>query len=72
MNSLNDSGVVAGPAAGQRGHPHRLGGLAGTGLMAALAAMVATTVAAALPRRLASTSRSPMVAQRSRWPGSPW
>ena len=48
MNSRNDSGVVAGPAAGQRGHTHRLGGLAGSGLMAALAAMVATTVAAAL------------------------
>ena len=48
MNSRNDSGVVPGPAAGQTGHPHRLGGLAGTGLVAALAAMVATTVAAAL------------------------
>ena len=48
MNSRNDSGVVPGPASGQRGRPHRLGGLAGTGLVAALAAMVATTVAAAL------------------------
>jgi hypothetical protein len=48
MNSLNDSGVVAGPASGQTGHTHRLGGLAGTGFMAALAAMVATTLAAAL------------------------
>jgi hypothetical protein len=48
MNSLNDSGVVAGPASGRRGHPPRLGGLAGTGVVAALAAMVATTVAAAL------------------------
>ena len=56
MNSLNDSGVVAGPASGQRGHTQRLGGLAGTGVVAALA----------------STSRSPMVAQPSRWPGSPW
>ena len=48
MNSTNDSRVVAGPASGQRGHTHRLGGLAGTGLVAALAAVVATTVAAAL------------------------
>ena len=72
MNSRNDSGVVAGLASGQRGHTQRLGGLAGTGVVAALAAMVATTLAAALPRSLASTSRSPMVAQPSRWPGSPW
>jgi hypothetical protein len=48
MNSRNDRGVVAGLASGQRGHTHRLGGLAVTGLFAALAAMVATTVAAAL------------------------
>jgi Family of unknown function (DUF6069) len=50
MNSMQDSGVVAGLASGQTSHPHRLGGLAGTGLVAALAAMVATTVAAALAR----------------------
>jgi hypothetical protein len=48
MNSMQDRGVVAGLASGQTGHTHRLGGLAGTGLMAALAAMVATTLAAAL------------------------
>ena len=48
MNSMNDSGVVAGLASGQRGHTHRLRGLAVTGLVAALAAMVATTLAAAL------------------------
>ncbi|WP_433471703.1 DUF6069 family protein [Spirillospora sp. CA-142024] len=45
MNSMNDTGVVAGPASG-----HRLRGLAGTGLVAALAAMVATPLAAALAR----------------------
>jgi hypothetical protein len=50
MHSRNDRGVVAGLASGQRSHPHRLGGLAGTGLVAALAAMVATTLAAALAR----------------------
>jgi hypothetical protein len=48
MHSMNDSGVVAGLASGQASHPHRLGGLAVTGLVAALAAMVATTLGAAL------------------------
>src|SRR5258705_9140515 len=48
MNSMNDTGVVAGPASGKTSHTHRLRGLAGTGLIAALAAMVATTLAAAL------------------------
>ena len=48
MNSMNDTGVVAGPASGQTSHTHRLRGFAGTGFIATLAAMVATTVAAAL------------------------
>ncbi|TQS29468.1 DUF6069 family protein [Microbispora sp. KK1-11] len=48
MNSMNDTGVVAGPASGQTSHTHRLRGLAGTGLVATLAAMAATTLAAAL------------------------
>lgn len=48
MNSTNDTRVVAGPAPGQSGHTHRLRGLAVTGFIAALAAMVATTLAAAL------------------------
>lgn len=48
MNSTNDAGVVAGPASGQTSHTRRLRGLAGTGFIAALAAMVATTLAAAL------------------------
>jgi Family of unknown function (DUF6069) len=48
MHSRNDRGVVAGLASGQTSHPHRLRGLAGTGLVATLAAMVATTLAAAL------------------------
>ena len=42
MNSMNDTGVVAGPASGQISHTHRLRGLAGTGFIATLAAMVAT------------------------------
>ncbi|WP_233624952.1 DUF6069 family protein [Actinoplanes sp. ATCC 53533] len=48
MNSLNDAGVVAGPASGRT--THRLRGLAGIGLIAMLAAVVATTLAAALAR----------------------
>lgn len=48
MNSMKDSGVVAGLASGQTSHTHRLRGLAVTGFIAALAAMVATTLAAAL------------------------
>jgi hypothetical protein len=48
MNSMNDTGAVAGPASGKTSHTHRLRGLAGTGFMATLAAMAATTLAAAL------------------------
>jgi len=48
MNSMNDAGVVAGPASGQTSYTHRLRALAGTGFIATLAAMVATTLAAAL------------------------
>lgn len=49
MNSTNDTGVGASrPASGRTSHTHRLRGLAGTGLIATLAAMVATTLAAAL------------------------
>ena len=50
MNSMNDTGVAAGPASGRTTHAHRLRGLAVTGFIAALAAMVATTLAAALAR----------------------
>ena len=50
MNRMNDTGLVAGPASGQTNHTHRLRGLVGTGLIATLAAMVATTLAAALAR----------------------
>src|SRR6266542_4083228 len=53
MNSMIDTGVVAGPASGQTSHTHRLRGLAGTGFIATLAAMVATTLAAALARAIA-------------------
>ena len=48
MNSMNAPGVVAAPASGQTNHFHQLRVLAGTGFIATLAAMVATTLAAAL------------------------
>jgi hypothetical protein len=48
MNNMNDAGVGVGPVTGQTSPNHRLRGLAGTGLIATLAAMVATTLAAAL------------------------
>ncbi|TXS48577.1 hypothetical protein EAO75_16770 [Streptomyces sp. uw30] len=47
MNSMDDNGLVAGPASGRTGHTRRLRRLAGTGSMATLAAIVATTLAAA-------------------------
>ena len=45
---MTDNGVVAGPAADRTRQLHRLRGLVGTGVVATLAAMVATTLAAAL------------------------
>ncbi|MEH1164178.1 DUF6069 family protein [Micromonospora sp. CPCC 205539] len=50
MSSRNDTGVVAGPGSGQASHPRRLRELGGIGLIAALAAMAVTTLAAALAR----------------------
>jgi hypothetical protein len=52
MSNIFDSGVVADPAADKLSHRHRLRGLglAGTGLIATGAAMVATALAAALAR----------------------
>jgi Family of unknown function (DUF6069) len=49
---MNDTGVVAGMASGRTSHTHRLRGLAVTGFTATLAAMVATTLAAALARAI--------------------
>ena len=48
MNSLKDTGVVAGPASDQTNNTRRIRGLAVTGLLATLVAMAATTLAAAL------------------------
>ncbi|MFI7540756.1 DUF6069 family protein [Actinoplanes sp. NPDC049599] len=50
MTSRNDIGVGARPASGRTSPTHRFRGLAGVGLVATLAAMVATTLAAALAR----------------------
>ena len=48
MHSTNDTGVVPGPASGRTSHTHPLRGLAVAGFLATLAAVVATTLAAAL------------------------
>lgn len=48
MDSKKDTAVAAGPAPDQASHAHRLRGLAVTGFIATLAAMVTTTLAAAL------------------------
>ncbi|GHB62891.1 DUF6069 family protein [Streptomyces umbrinus] len=48
MNSMNDTGAVAGPASGPTSHTHRFRGLVATGFIATLVAMAATTLAAAL------------------------
>lgn len=50
MNSMNDTGVAAGPVPGQTSYTHRFRGLVVTVVIATLAAMVATTLAAALAR----------------------
>ena len=50
MNSVTDTGAVAGAVPGRTSHLHRRRGLAATGFVATLAAMVATTLAAALAR----------------------
>jgi hypothetical protein len=50
MSNVCDAGVVADPASPQTSYIRRLRGLAVTGLMATLAAMVATTLAAALAK----------------------
>jgi hypothetical protein len=52
MNRMNDTAVVGGRASDQTRRTHRLRGLAGTGFIATLAAMVATTLAAALAQAL--------------------
>jgi hypothetical protein len=50
MNSIHDTEVVEGPASSRTSYTHRLRGLAVTGFIATLVAMVATTLAAGLAR----------------------
>jgi hypothetical protein len=69
VNSMNDTGVIAGPASGQTSHTHRLRGLAGTGLIATLAAMVATTLVAALAQAVGVDFEIPDGGERIPLPG---
>ncbi|MET9735477.1 DUF6069 family protein [Streptomyces sp. NPDC006458] len=48
MDSMDDTGAVAGPASGRTSHTNRPRGLVGTGFTATLAALATTTLAAAL------------------------
>jgi hypothetical protein len=48
MNTMNDTGMTAGPVSGRTGYARRFRGLATTGFIVTLVAMVATTLAAAL------------------------
>ena len=48
MSNMCDAGVAADPASGRTRYTHRLRGLAVTGFIATLAAIVATTLSAAL------------------------
>ena len=48
MKNMSDTRVVAAPTSGSARHTHGLRGLAVTGFVATLAAMVATTLVAAL------------------------
>ena len=59
MDSMDEAGVVAGPAPGRIRHTHRLRGLAATGLVATVAAMVATVLAAALAQAVGADLEVP-------------
>ncbi|MEU5931720.1 hypothetical protein [Micromonospora sp. NPDC047187] len=51
MTSTKDIEIVAGPASERPSHNHRFGGLAGTGLVATLAAVMIAALARSLPAR---------------------
>jgi hypothetical protein len=59
MDSMNDTWVVTDPAPGQTSYTRRLRGIAITGCIATLAAMVATTLAAALARAVGADLEVP-------------
>lgn len=69
---MGDTGVIGDPALDRTSYAHRLRGLAVSGLLATLAAMVATTLAAALAQAAGVDFEIPTVARRSRCPGSWW
>ena len=69
MNSRNDIGVVAGPASARTRHTHPLRRLAGTGILATLAAMLATTLAAALAQAVGVDFEVPDGAESIPLPG---
>ena len=69
MNSISDPEVVDGPASGPSSRTQRLLGLAGTGLIATVAAMVATTLAAALARAAGVDFEIPAGGERIPLPG---
>ena len=72
MHSMDETGVVASPASGRTIPTPRLRGLAATGFIATLAAMVATTAAAALAQAAGIVFQIPDGARRFPCPGSPW
>lgn len=59
MNRMNDTGVLAAPASGRASHTGPRRGLVGAGFMATLAAMAATTLAAALAQAAGVDFRVP-------------
>ncbi|MEV4808814.1 DUF6069 family protein [Micromonospora avicenniae] len=69
MTSTNDTGVGAGPASGRTSRTHRLRGLAVTGFVATLAAMAATTLAAALAQAVGVDFEIPDGGERIPLPG---
>ncbi|MEU4536811.1 hypothetical protein AB0G15_18275 [Streptosporangium sp. NPDC023825] len=66
MNDTNGTGVVAGPAPDRTGRAHRLRGLAGIGFVATLAAMVVTTLTAALAQAAGVDFEIPALARSLR------
>jgi hypothetical protein len=69
MNAVRDTDVVARSAPGATGRARRLRGLAGTGLVATPAAMVATTLAAALARAVGADFEVPQGGEEIPLPG---
>ena len=69
MSRRNDTGAVVSPSSAPTNHPHRLRRLARTGVLATLAAMLATTVAAALAQAVGVDFEVPDGAESIPLPG---